>query len=72
MGVPDLFVTSAKGSSGTCMVCKANIVAEGGVFSPYILECLLDGRRFGVSFKASRADGVGVNSLSGVGELGDM
>jgi hypothetical protein len=43
------------------MVCSANIVAEGGVFSPYILECGREGRKFGVSLAKSRDDGVGLS-----------
>lgn len=60
------FVMSLNGVSGTCMFCKASMVADGGVFSPRIAlgGCLVDGRRAGVSFK-SREAGVGVVDRSG-------
>lgn len=47
---------SLKGSSGTCIVCKARTVADGGVFSPNNGRGggLVDGRKVGVSFNGSR------------------
>ena len=65
VGVP--LVMSFNGGSGTCIVCKASIVADGGVFSPNIglVGERVEGRRAGVSFFGSRDAGVGVLERSG-------
>lgn len=63
-----LSILSGRGGSkmcgGTFMVCRAIIVAEGGVFSPRIGRA--DGRNEGVSLKVSRLDGVGVPRREGL------
>lgn len=53
---------------GMLMVCKAIIVAEGGVFSPKIALCVArdEGRNEGESLKASRLEGVGVPNRDGL------
>ena len=71
VGVLGPFVISLSGGSGTCIVCSASIVAEGGVFSPKIdrcVVCLVGGRNDGVSFIGSRSAGVGVVGLSVKGD----
>jgi hypothetical protein len=53
---------------GMFMVCKAIMVADGGVFSPRIALWggLADGRNEGVSLRASRLEGVGVPKREGL------
>lgn len=65
--VPEALVMSLKGPSRTCIVCRASMVADGGVFSPRMALgcCLVDGLRLGVSFSPSRGRGVGVVDRSG-------
>lgn len=62
VGVLGPFVMSFNIESGTCIVCRASIVAEGGVFSRPNSGRVGDraeGLSVGVSFNGSR-DGVGV------------
>ena len=67
-----VFVMLLRGGSMICggmfMVCKAIMVADGGVFSPRIALCggLADGRNEGVSLRASRLEGVGVPKREGL------
>lgn len=62
--VEGLLVMSLNGvsTSRAAIVCKASMVAEGGVFSPRMAlgGGLEEGLRLGVSFSGSLLDGVGV------------
>lgn len=64
VGVLGPFVTSFNGCSGTTISRNANIVAEGGVFSPIngLGGGLVEGRSVGVSLSGSlrSREGVGV------------
>lgn len=66
LGVLGPLVTSLRGWSGTCIVWRASMVAEGGVFSPSSGRGggRAVGRSVGVSFKGSRDAGVGVTDRS--------
>lgn len=71
-GLDGVLVTLFRGGSMMCggilIVCKAIIVADGGVFSPRIALCdgRDDGRSEGVSLRASRLEGVGVPNRDGL------
>ena len=67
----DPFVMFERGFSrslGVGMFCRANRVAEVGVFSPRIAfgGCLMDGRRLGISRPKSLELGVGVPERVGL------
>ena len=71
VGVFGPLVMSCNGWSGICIVCRASIVADGGVFSPSIGRGggRVVGLSVGVSFNGSRVAGVGVDDLSNGDEM---
>jgi len=73
-GVLGAFVMSCKDSSGTCIVCRASIVADGGVFSLKMAfgGARADGRRMGISFIESFGPGVGVEDRSPDSEMSSL
>lgn len=74
VGVLGPLVMSFNGCSGTYIVCRASIVAEGGVFSPSsgLGGGLVEGLNVGVSFSRSREVGVGVDERSNGDDMSSL